>query len=95
MAFDDLIFLAKGLIKGWNKGKLEKKIQETAIEALDNRIKNAELEEKVRHLEDEIRRLKGEKVKPEIKPTTTTDLNPPQKKKHKKKSKKAELEVDE
>jgi hypothetical protein len=30
MAFDDLIFLAKGLVKGWNKAKLEKKIQETA-----------------------------------------------------------------
>lgn len=95
MGFDDLVFLAKGLVKGWNKEKLEKKIQETAIEALDNRIKNAELEEKVQQLEDEIRRLKGEKPKPEIKPTNTKDLNPPDKKKHKKKSRKSDLEIDE
>lgn len=94
MGFDDLLFLAKGLVKGWNKEKLEKKIQETAIEALDNRIKVAELEEKLRQKEDEIRRLKGEKPKPEIKPTNTSDLNPPIKKKHQKKSKKADLEVD-
>jgi uncharacterized small protein (DUF1192 family) len=94
MGFDDLIFLAKGLVKGWNKEKLEKKIQETAIEALDNRIKNAELEEKISGLEDEIRRLKGEKSKPDIKSTDTKDLNPPAKKKHKKKSKKSELEID-
>ena len=95
MAFDDLLLLAKGLIKGWNKEKLEKKIQETAIEALDNRIKNAELEDKVRNLEDEIRRLKGEKAKPVIKKTSTSDLNPPTKKKHKKSSKKDKIEVDE
>lgn len=95
MGFDDLVFLAKGLVKGWNKEKLEKKIQETAIEALDNRIKNAELEEKISNLEEEIRRLKGEKPKPEIKPTNTKDLNPPNKKKHKKKSRKSELKIDE
>lgn len=95
MGFDDLLFLAKGLVKGWNKEKLEKKIQETAIDALDNRIKVAELEEKNRQLEDEIRRLKGEKPKPDIKPATTKDLNPPPKKKHKKKMKKDNLEVDE
>lgn len=94
MAFDDLIFLAKGLVKGWNKEKLEKKIQETAVDAINSRIKNAELEEKNRHLEDEIRRLKGEKSKPDIKPTDTKDLNPPPKKKHKKKSKKSDLEID-
>lgn len=95
MGFDELLFLAKGLVKGWNKEKLEKKIQETAKDALDNRVKVAELEEILKQKEDEIRRLKGEKPKPEIKPTTTEDLNPPQKKKHKKKSKKSELEVDE
>lgn len=95
MGFDDLIFLAKGLVKGWNNDKLAKKIQETAIEALDNRIKNAELEEKVSRLEDEIRRLKGEKSKPQIKPANTKDLNPPEKKKHQKKSRKNDLEIDE
>jgi hypothetical protein len=95
MAFDDLLLLAKGLIKGWNKEKLEKKIQETAIEALDNRIKNAELEDKIRSLEDEVRRLKGEKAKPVIKKTSTSDLNPSIKKKHKKSSKKDKIEVDE
>ena len=95
MAFDDLLLLAKGLIKGWNKEKLEKKIQETAIEALDNRIKVSELEEILRQKDDEIRRLKGEKPKPVIKPTSTSDLNPPSKKKHKKSSKKEKIEVDE
>lgn len=95
MAFDELIFLARGLIKGWNKAKLEKKIQETAQEALDNRIKVAELEEKLKAQDDEIRRLKGEKSKPQIKQTTTSDLNPPKKKKHTKSSKKDKLEIDE
>lgn len=94
MSFDDLVFLAKGLVKGWNKEKLEEKLKTTALDALDNRVKVAELEEKNRTLEDEIRRLKGEKPKPEIKPTNTDDLNPPPKKKHKKKSKKADLEID-
>ncbi len=79
MAFDELIFLAKGLIKGWNKAKLEKKIQETAQDALDNRIKVAELEEKLRDKDDEIRHLKGQKAKPQIQKTTTSDLNPPKK----------------
>lgn len=95
MAFDDLIFLAKGLVKGWNKEKLEKKIQETAIEAIDARIKNAELEDKVSALEDEIRRLKGEKPKLKVKPASTSDLNPPPKKIHNKSSKKEDLEIDE
>ena len=95
MGFDDLLFLAKGLVKGWNKEKLENKLKETALDALDKRVKVAELEEKNRQLEDEIRRLKGEKPKPQIKPTNTKDLNPPLKKKHQKKSKKADLEVDE
>lgn len=94
MSFDDLSFLAKGLVKGWNKEKLEEKLKTTALDALDSRIKNAELEEKNRLLEDEIRRLKGEKPKPEITPTNTNELNPPPKKKHKKKEKKADLEVD-
>jgi hypothetical protein len=95
MGFDELLFLAKGLVKGWNKEKLKKKIQETAKDALDNRVKVAELEEILKQKEDEIRRLKGEKPRPEIKPTTTKELNPPPKKKHKKKSKKSDLEVDE
>jgi uncharacterized small protein (DUF1192 family) len=94
MGFDDLVFLAKGLVKGWNKEKLEEKLKATALDALDKRVKVAELEDKVSNLEDEIRRLKGEKPKPEITPTNTGDLNPPPKKKHKKKSKKADLEID-
>jgi hypothetical protein len=60
MGFDELLFLAKGLVKGWNKEKLKKKIQETAKDALDNRVKVAELEEILKQKEDEIRRLKGE-----------------------------------
>jgi uncharacterized small protein (DUF1192 family) len=94
MSIDDLVFLAKGLIKGWNKEKLEEKLKTTALDALDNRVKVAELEEKNRILEDEIRRLKGEKPKPKITPTNTTELNPPSKKKHEKKSKKSKLEID-
>jgi hypothetical protein len=95
MSIDDLLFLAKGMVTGWNKGKLENKIKELAHTAIDGRIKVAELEEKVRLLEDENRRLKGEKSKPDIKPTTTKDLNPSPKKKHDKKSKKSNLEIDE
>jgi uncharacterized small protein (DUF1192 family) len=95
MGFDDLVFLAKGLVKGWNKGKLEEKLKATAIDALDKRVKVAELETKVGLLEDEIRRLKGEKPKPDIKPVNSKDLDPRSKKKHKKKSRKSDLEVDE
>ena len=95
MGFDELLFLAKGLVKGWNKEKLARQIQETAQDALDNRVKVAELEEILKQKENEIRRLKGEKPKPEIKPTSTKELNPPPKKQHNKKSKKADLEVDE
>lgn len=60
MAFDDLIFLAKGPVK---------------VPALA---------EKLRQKEDEIRRLKGGKPKPEIKPVNSKDLNSPPNKKHKK-----------
>ncbi len=95
MSFDDLIFIAKGLVKGWNKSKLEKKMKELAHVAIDGRIKISELEEKIRQLDDENRRLKGEKPKPNIKATNTKDLNPPTKKNHQKKSKKADLEIDE
>ena len=93
MSFDDLIFLAKGAVKGWNTEKLEKKIREITVTTIDERVKNAELEEKISCLEDEIRLLKGEKSKPEIIPANTADLNPPSKKKHHKKSKKADLEI--
>jgi hypothetical protein len=95
MSIDDLLLLAKGLVTGWNKGKLENKVRELAHTAIDGRIKVAELEEKVRLLEDENRRLKGEKPKPEIKPINTSDLNPPHKKKRGKKLKKENLEIDE
>lgn len=95
MAIDDLLNLAKGLLDGWNNGKLKRTLRRTAQEALDARIKNAELEEKLRQKEDEIRRLRGEKPKPEIKPTSSKELNPPPKKKHKKKSKNDEIEIDE
>lgn len=95
MSFDDLLILAKGLVKGWNKEKLEEKLKATALDALDKRVKVAELEEKNRLLEDEIRRLKGEKPKPKITPTNTDDLNPSPKKKHQKKSRKSDLEIDE
>jgi uncharacterized small protein (DUF1192 family) len=93
MSIDDLIFLAKGLVKDWNKEKLKDKLKTTALDALVNRVKVAELEDKVSGLEDEIRRLKGEKTKSEITPANTDDLNLPQKKKHKKKSKKLILKL--
>ena len=95
MAIDDLVNLAKGFLDGWNNGKLKRTLKRTAQEALDARIKNLELEEKLRQKEDELRRLKGEKPKPQIKPTTSKDLNPPEKKKHQKKSKTEDLEIDE
>lgn len=95
MAFDDLKKLTTGFIKGWKKGKLKETLQETAQIAMEEKIKNAELEDKVGQLEDEIRRLKGEKPRPKIKPKSTKDLNPPAKKPRGKKSKKKDLEIDE
>lgn len=95
MAIDDLLSLAKGLLDGWNNGRLKRTLKRTAQEALDARIKNLELEEKLRNLENENRRLKGEKPKPEIKPASTKELIPPGKKKHEKKSKNDDIEIDE
>lgn len=95
MAIDDLLNLAKGFLDGWNNGKLKRTLKRTAQVAVDKTIESAELEKKVRDLEDEIRRLKGEKPKPNIKPTNTKDLNPPLKKDHQKKSKNENIEVDE
>ena len=95
MALDDLKKLTSGFIKGWKKGKLKETLKETAQLAIDEKVKNAELEEKNRLLQDEIRRLKGEKKKPVIKPKNTKDLNPTPKKPHKKRSKKKDFEIDE
>ena len=95
MSFQDLKNIAAGWIKDWNKGKLKKKCQELAQEALDGRIENAELKDQNRQLQDEIRKLKGEKAKPKIKKISTSDLNPKNKKKHQKKKKNELLEIDE
>lgn len=95
MALDDLRKLTTGFIKGWKKGKLKDTLRETAELAIEEKIKNADLEEKLAGLQDEIRRLKGEKKKPKIKPANTSDLNPPPKKNRSKKDKKKNLEVDE
>ena len=95
MAFDDLKKLTTGFIKGWKKGKLKESLKETAEIAIEEKIKNAQLEEKLADLQDEIRRLKGEKKKPKIKPANTKELNPKSKKPRSKREKKAELEVDE
>ena len=94
MAFDDLKKLTTGFIKGWKKGKLKETLKETAQLAMDEKIKNSELEQKNSELIDEIRRLKGEKPKPKIKSVNSNDLNLKPKKKHKKKSKKKDLEID-
>lgn len=95
MALDDLKKLTTGFIKGWKKGKLKETLKETAEVAIEEKIKVLELEEKVGQLQDEIRRLKGEKKKPKIKPANTKDLNSAPKKKHQKKSKKEYIEIDE
>ncbi|MDA9189495.1 transposase [bacterium] len=95
MTFDDLKKLTTGFIKGWKKGKLKETLRDTAQIAMDEKIKNIELEEKIRLLEDENRVLKGEKKKPKIKPVNSSDINPKKKKKHKKKPKKKNLEIDE
>lgn len=95
MAFDDLVKLTTGFIKGWKKGKLKEKLKETAELAIELKIKNAELEEKTRQVIDEIRRLKGEQPKPKIKPVTSKELEPKKKKKHKKNSKIDKIEIDE
>ncbi len=95
MAIDDLVNLAKGLLDGWNNGKLKRTLRRTAQEALDSKVKVLELEEKLRSLENENRRLKGEKPRPEIKPMSTKELNPPPKKKHDKQAKNKDIEIDE
>jgi hypothetical protein len=96
MAFDELRKLTTGFIKGWKKGKLKETLRETAQLAMDEKIKNAQLEEKIRQMDDEIKRLKGEKGKPKIKPASVNDnLNPKPPKPHKKKLKKENLEIDE
>lgn len=95
MAFDELKNMAMGWVNTWNKGKLQKKLKETAQHAIDLTIEVSELEKKNSDLIDENRRLKGEKAKPKIKPVNSNDLNPKPKKKHKKKSKKKDLEIDE
>lgn len=96
MATDDLFKLTTGFIKGWKKGKLKETLKETAKVAIEEKIKVSKLEEKNRQLQDEIKRLKGEKTKPNIKPANTNkDLNPKPKKKHQKRQKKKELEIDE
>jgi hypothetical protein len=96
MAIDELWRMTTGWVKGWKKGKLKEKLQETAKIAYDEKIKNIELTETLGQLQDEIKRLKGEKTKPKIKPANTNkDLNPKPKKKHKKREKKKDLEIDE
>lgn len=95
MSFNDLKNLTTGFIKGWKKGKLKEKLKETAEIAIEEKIKNAHLEEKIRQLKEENLRLKGEKGKPKIKPAPTDkDLNPKPKKPHKKKPKKDKIEID-
>lgn len=96
MSLDDLKKLTTGFIKGWKKGKLKETLQSTAQEAIDSKIKIAELEDLNRQLREENLRLKGEKGKPKIKPANTNkDLNPKKKRPHKKKQKKKDLEIDE
>lgn len=98
MSIDDIKKLTSGFIKGWKKGKLKDKLQETAGIALEERIKNSELEREVQLLRDEIRRLKGEKEKPEfkpkIKPVSSKDLESKDKKAHIKSEKKNKIEID-
>lgn len=95
MAIDDLLNLAKSLLDGWNNGKLKRTLKQTAQVALDKSIEVAALEEKLRQKEDEIRRLKGEKPKPQIKPASTKELNPAPKIKHEKSSKNCVINIDE
>jgi hypothetical protein len=95
MALDDLKKLTTGFIKGWKKGKLKETLKETAELAIDEKIKNAQLEKELEDIKDEVRRLKGEKAKPKIKPKNTSDLNPKPKKPRKKANKKENLEIDE
>lgn len=95
MAIDDLFKLTTGFIKGWKKGKLKETLKETAELAIDEKVKNAELEEKVRQLEDQIRELNKEKPRPKIKPVNSKDLESKKRKKHSKSSKNESIEIDE
>ena len=96
MSFDEIKNLTKGFVKGWKKGKLKEKLVETAEVLLGEKIKVSQLEEKIRQMDDEIKRLKGEKGKPKIKPASTNkELNPGPKKPHNKKQKNKNIEVDE
>jgi hypothetical protein len=96
MSFDEIRNLTKGFVKGWKKGKLKEKLVETAEVLLGEKIKNSQLEEKIRQMDDEIKRLKGEKGKPKIKPASTNkELNPSPKRPHNKKQKNKNIEIDE
>ena len=95
MSFDDLKNITKGFLKGWKKGKMKEKILELAKDCMDEKVKVAHLEEKIRQQKEEILRLKGEKRKPKIKPAAVNeDLNKKPKKKHQKKYKKKDIEID-
>lgn len=95
MSLDYLKKLTTGFVKGWNRGKLKETLKETAQKAIDSEVENIELKEKVGQLEDQIRKLRGEKPRPKIKPVNSKDLEPNRPKKHRKCSKKASIEVDE
>lgn len=94
MLLDELRNIAAGLISYLDRSKLQRKLKDTARHALDESIKNIELEKKIKDLQDEVRRLKGEKPKPKIKPVSSSDLKENEKKEHKKSSKKDSLEID-
>lgn len=75
---------------------MKEKLIETAQILLVEKIKISQLEEKINEMDDEIKRLKGEKGKPKIKPANTNkDLTPKPKKPHAKKQQNKNMEIDE
>jgi len=66
MSFDFLRRVTIKSVKNWIRKDLNEKFVEMARELLVSKEKSIQLEKKALQLEDEVRRLKGEKPRPKF-----------------------------